>query len=118
MFSLWLLFLLVALGLGLWAIWFALLYRAAQEELRINRLLLCKAVQQAADEEAGKTTALRLLDELMVQRPRTSRGDGAPPGARAELSGHPAPYRDSVAIDGPLASRRFNDRSLLMRRVS
>lgn len=107
MFSLWLLFLLVALGAGLWAIWFALLYRAAQEELRVNRLLLCKAVQQAADEEAGKTTALRLLDELMVQRTEDLKAATARLQAlQQKYEVTLRLYRDSVAIDGPLASRR------------
>jgi hypothetical protein len=111
MFSLPMLGVSVALGLAGWAAWFAILYAQAasraQDELRALRLELVTKALRAADEQAAKETALRLLDALTVQRAE----DVQALQARLQALEHKYHvtrqlYQDSIAIDGPLASRR------------
>jgi hypothetical protein len=102
---------LVALGVTGWAVWWAVLSALAvtrmKAELRANRLLLVDQALKAADEQAAKETALRLLDEMSELR----RTDLKTLTARLEAlqqrynTVHRL-YQDSIAIDGPLASRR------------
>ena len=68
MFSLPLLFSLVALGVAGWAVWFLVLATVAatraKDELRAGRLELVTWQQRAADQEAARITAVQLLDEM------------------------------------------------------
>jgi hypothetical protein len=111
MFSFPVLGALVALGAAGWAVWWAVLSAAAvtrmREELRANRLLLVQQALKATDEQAAKETALRLLDEMTEQR----RADLKTLTARLEVLRLKYErvlrlYQDSIAIDGPLASKR------------
>ena len=112
MFSLPMLLSLVALGVAggavYWAVLSALVARRAQDELRANRLELVHWQQQAADQEAARITAVQLVDDLTVQR----REEIQALMARLQALQHQYEvtlrlYQDSVAIDGPLASRRL-----------
>lgn len=111
MFSFQLLGLLVAFGVAGWAVWWSFLSALAvtrmKEELRANRLLLVEAALKAADEQAGKESALRLLDEM-----RRLRADDLKTmtvkleALQQKYNRVHQLYQDSIAIDGPLASKR------------
>jgi hypothetical protein len=110
MFSFPMLFALVALGVACWSLWYvsSVAVARARAELRANRLLLVQQALKAADEQAGKETALRLLEEVRQQRMT----DLKTLTARLDVLQHKYDtvlrlYQDSVAIDGPLASRRL-----------
>lgn len=112
MFSFAVLGALVALGVAAWAAWVAVLSSVAaarmKEELRANRLLLVDQALKAADEQAGKETALKLLEEITQLR----RTDLQTLTAKLEALQHKYNvvhrlYQDSIAIDGPLASKRI-----------
>jgi hypothetical protein len=112
MFSFPVLGALVALGAAGWAVWWAVLSALAvtrmREELRANRLLLVDQALKAADEQAGKETALRLLEEVRQQRATdlqtlTARLEAL----QQKYNTVHRLYQDSIAIDGPLASRRL-----------
>jgi Tfp pilus assembly protein PilN len=100
---------LIVVGLVGWA--FAILSSFAvahgQEDLRAHRLALAFARQSAADEQAAKETALRLLDDLATQRAEDVRALMARLQALEQKYNVTRQlYQDSIAIDGPLASKR------------
>ena len=67
MFTVPILGMCLALGLAGWAGWFAILYAAAvsraRDEVRACRLELVTQALRAADEQAGKETALRMTHQ-------------------------------------------------------
>jgi hypothetical protein len=104
--------LLVACGVTGWAVWWGFLSALAatrmKEELRANRLLLVDQALKAADEQAGKETALHLLDQITKLRESDLRAMTARLDAlQAKYDTVRQLYQDSIAIDGPLASKRI-----------
>jgi hypothetical protein len=104
--------LLVAFGVTGWAVWWSFLSALAvtrmREELRANRLLLVEQALKAADEQAGKETALRLLDEVRQLRASELKTMTARLDALQEKYHRVHQlYQESIAIDGPLASKRL-----------
>jgi hypothetical protein len=102
---------LVALGVAGWAVWWAIVASVAaakaKEELRANRLEMVTLRLQAADEQSGKETALVLLDDMTTLRANDLKTMTAKLDALEEKY-HTVRrlYQDSIAIDGPLASKR------------
>jgi hypothetical protein len=111
MFTFPMLAMFVGLGVTGWAVYFAAVAvaagKAAHAELRANRLELVDARLRAADEEAARVTAVRMLDELQQIRKAETQAFGV----RLEVLERKYNtvldlYRASIAIDGPMASRR------------
>lgn len=98
----------VALGLAGWVGWFAWLFGKAQADVRAHRLELVTLRLQAADEQVAKETALRLLDLMTIQRNEDMKSLTAQMDAlQHKYNTVKRLYQDSIAIDGPLASRRL-----------
>jgi hypothetical protein len=102
---------IVALGVLAWAVWFAALAtreaKSAYNQLRAARLELVSARLNAADEQAGKETALRLLNELTQQRAEDVKALQARLQALEQKYDTTLRlYQSSVALDMPLGPRR------------
>jgi flagellar biosynthesis/type III secretory pathway M-ring protein FliF/YscJ len=94
----------LALGVALWALWFAF---AAIITARSAMQSLATILQRAADEEAAKETALRLLDDVMLKRTEEVKTCTAKIQAlQQKYETTLKLYQESVAIDGPLGSKR------------
>jgi len=82
---------------ALWAFWIAI---AAAIKNQALELRIVQVLQRAEDEEVARTTALELLDHVMLKRTEELKA------ATAKIEALRHQYETSIAIDGPLGSRR------------
>jgi len=82
---------------ALWAFWIAI---AAAIKNQALELRIVQVLQRAEDEEVARTTALELLDHVMLKRTEELKA------ATAKIEALRRHYETSIAIDAPLGSKR------------
>jgi hypothetical protein len=87
----------VSFCVALWAFWIAI---AAAIKNQALELRIVQVLQRAEDEEVARTTALELLDHVMLKRTEELKT------ATAKIEALRHQYETSIAIDGPLGSKR------------
>jgi len=91
------LFSVVAVSIALWAFWISVV-----SAMKIHSLeqRIVQVLQRAEDEEVARTTALELLDHVMLKRTEELKT------ATAKIEALRRQYETSIAIDAPLGSKR------------
>jgi hypothetical protein len=95
---------LLALCVSGWALWFAI---TGALSASASHRAIAEALQFAEDQQVSKETALHLLDEVMLKRTEEVKTCTAKIQAlQQKYETTLKLYQESVAIDGPLGSKR------------